>query len=117
MDHVDIFHMSAVTGNDERTEMQHRTESSNNPSVLVTSHNLGGTSLNPTATYHAVITPMSWLLNQKWQPFARVAWLAQNRVTHTWLSHTGPGGYDNSTRDVYQLSGVPKMTVLHGLMS
>ena len=28
----------------------------------------------------------------------------------------GPGGYDNCTSDLHQLSGVAQMRVLHGLM-
>jgi len=40
-----------------------------------------------------------------------------NRVPHTRLLNTGPGGYDNLPSDLYQLSGVAQMRVLHGLMS
>jgi hypothetical protein len=54
-DHLDIFHMYAEMGNDERTEMQLKFEDSPNPSVFVTSPNVGGTGLNPTAANHAVI--------------------------------------------------------------
>ena len=51
------------------------------------------------------------------QAFARVVRLGQNRVPHTWLLNTGPGGYVNRASDLHQLSGVQQMRVLHGLMN
>jgi len=109
--------MYAEMGNDERTEMQLRFQDSRNPSVFVTTPNVGGTGLNLTAANHAVITQKFWVLNEQWQAFARVVWLGQNRVPHTWLLNTGPGGYDNRTSDLHQLSGVAQIRVPHGLMS
>jgi len=116
-DHVDIFHMYAEMGNDERTEMQLRFQDSHNPSVFVTTPKVGGTGLNLTAANHAVITQKFWVLNEQREAFARVVRLGQNRVPHTWLLNTGPGGYDNRVSDLHQLSGVAQMRVLHGLMS
>jgi hypothetical protein len=116
-DHLDIFYMYAEMGNDERTEMQLKFQDSPNPSVFVTTPKVGGTGLNLTAANHAVITQKFWVLNEQRQAFARVARLGQNRVPHTWLLNTGPGGYDNRASDLHQLSGVAQMRVLHDLMS
>jgi len=116
-DHVDIFHMYAEMGNDERTEMHLKSQDSRNPSVFVMTPKVGGTGLNLTAGNHAVITQKFWGLYDQRQVFARVGRLGQNRVPHTWLLNTGPGGYDNRTSNLYQLSGVVQMKVLHGLMS
>jgi hypothetical protein len=116
-DNVDIFHMYAEMGNDERTEMQFKFQDSRNRSVFATTHKVGRTGLNLTAANHVVITQKFWVLNKQQQAFARVAWLGQNRVPHEWLLNTGPGGYDNRTSDLQQLSGVARMNVLHGLMS
>ena len=116
-DHVDIFHMYAEMGNDERTEMQLKFQDSHNPSVYVTTPKGGGTHLNPTAPNHAVITQKRCVLNKQWQAFAQVVRLGQNRVPHTWLLNTGCGGYVNHASDLHQLSGVAQMKVLHGLMS
>jgi len=55
-DNVDIFHMYAEMGNDERTEMQIKFQDSQNPSVFITTPKVGGTGLNLTAANHAVIT-------------------------------------------------------------
>jgi SNF2 family DNA or RNA helicase len=68
-DNVDIFHMYAEMGNDERTEMQLKSQDSRNPSVFITTPKLGGTGLNLTAANHAVITQKFWLLNEQWQAF------------------------------------------------
>jgi len=115
--HVHIFHMYAEMGNEERTEMQLRFQDPRNPSVFETTPKVGRTGLNLTAVNHAVITQKFWVLNEQQQAFARVARLGQNRVPHTWLLNTGPGGYHNRTSDLHQLSGVAQMRVLHGLMS
>jgi hypothetical protein len=48
-DNVDIFHMYAEMGNDERTEMQLKFQDSQNPSVFITTPKVGRTCLNPTA--------------------------------------------------------------------
>jgi hypothetical protein len=116
-DNVDIFHMYAEMGNDERTEMQLKFQDSRNPSVFVTTHKVCGTGLNLTASNHAVITHRFWVLNKQRQAFARVVQLGQNKVPHTWLLNTGPGGNDNHRSDLNQLSGVAQMKVLHGLIS
>jgi len=55
-DDVDIFHMYAKMGDDERTEMELKFHDSRNPSVFITTPNVGGTGLNLTAANHAVIT-------------------------------------------------------------
>ena len=55
-ENVDIFHMYAKMGNDERTEMQLKFQDSRNPSVFRTTPKVGGTGLNLTAANHAVIT-------------------------------------------------------------
>jgi len=116
-DHLDIFYMYADMGNDERTEMQLKFQDSPNPSVFVTTPKVGGTGPNLTAANHAVITQKFWVLNEQRQAFAWVVRLGQNRVPHTWLLNTGPGGYDNRESDLHQLSGVAQMRVLHGLTS
>jgi len=116
-DNVDIFHMYAEMGNDERTEMQLKFQDSRNPSVFIPTPKVGGTGLNLTAANHAVISQKFWVLNEQRQAFARVVRLGQNRVPHTWLLNTGPGCYDNRVSDLHQHSGVAQMRVLHGLMS
>jgi len=116
-DNVDIFHMSAEMGNDERTEMQLKFQDSRNPSVFITTPKVGGTGLNLTAANHAVITQKIRVLNEQWQAFARVVWPGQNRVRHTWLLDTGPGGYNNHVSNLHRLSGVAQMRVLHGVIS
>ena len=115
--HWDTFYMYAEMGNDERTEMQLKFQDSPNPSVFVTTPKVGGTGLNLTAANHAVISQKFCVLNEQRQAFAWVVRLGQNRVPHTWLLNTGPGGYDNRASDLYQLSGVAQMRVLQGLMS
>jgi len=125
-DHVDTFYMYAEMGNDECTEMQLKFQDSPNPSVFVTSPNpsvfvttpkVGGPGRNLTAANHAVITQKFWVSNEQRQAFARVVRLGQNRVPHTWLLNTAPGGYDNRVSDLHRLSGGAQMKVLHGLMS
>jgi hypothetical protein len=116
-DHLDIFYMYAEMGNDERTKMQLKFQDSPNSSVFVTTPKVGGTGLNLTAANHSLITQKFWVLNEQCQAFARVIGLGQNRVRHTWLLNTRPGGYDNRASDLYPLSGVAQMRVLHGLMS
>jgi len=116
-DHLDIFHMYAEMGNNERTEIQLRFQESQNPFVFLTTPNVGGTGLNLTAANHGVMTQKLWVLNQQRQAFSQVVRLGHNRVPHTWLLNTGRGGYDNRTRDLHQLSGVAHMRVLHGSMS
>jgi len=69
-DNVDIFHMYAKMGNDERTEMQLKFQDSQNPSVFITTPKVGGTGLNLTAANHAVITQKFWRLNEQQQAFA-----------------------------------------------
>jgi len=116
-DNVDIFHMYAEMGNDERTEMQLKFQDSRNPSVFITTPKVGGTGLNITAANHAVINHKFWVLNEQRQAFARVVRLGQNRVPHTWLLNMGPCGYDHRLSDLHQHSRVAQMTVLHGLKS
>jgi hypothetical protein len=103
--------------NDEDTEMQLKLQDSRNPSVFVTTPKVGGTRLNLTAANHAVITQTFWVLNGLRQGFALVVRVGQNRVPHTWLLNTGPGGYNNRASDLHQLSGVTQMRVLHRLIS
>jgi len=116
-DHVDIFHMYADMGTDERTEMQLKFQHARNPSVFVTTPKVGRPGSHLTTANHAVITQKFGVLNEQQQAFARVVRLGQNRVPHTWLPNTGPGGYDNRASDLHQQSGVAQMNVLHGLMS
>jgi len=116
-DNVDIFHIYAEMGNDERTEMQLKFQDSRNPSVFITTPKVGGTGLNLTAANHAVITQKFWVLNEQRQAFALVVRLGQTRVPHTWLLNTGPGGYDNRASDLHQQSGVAQTRVLHGMVS
>jgi len=116
-DNVDIFHMYAEMGNDERTEMQLKFQDSRNPSVFITTPKVGWTGLNLTAANHAVITQKFWVLNEQRQAFAWVVPLGQNRVPHTWLLNTGPGGYDNGASDLHKHSGVAQMRIQHDLMS
>jgi len=116
-DNVDIFHMYAEMGNDERTEMQLKFQDSQNPSVFITTPKVGGTGLNLTAANHAVITQKFWVLNEQRQAFAQVVRLGHNRAPHTWLLNTGSGGYNNRASELHQQSGIAQMSVLHGLMS
>ena len=116
-EHVDIFHMYVEMGNDERTEMQLKFQDSRDPSVFITTPKAGWTGLILTTANRAVITQMFWVLNKQQQAFAWVVWLGQNRVPHSWLLITGPGGYDKRGSDLNQQSGVARMNVLHGLMS
>jgi SNF2 family DNA or RNA helicase len=71
-DNVNIFHMYAEMGNDERTEMQLKFQDSRPPSVFVMTPQVGGTGMNLTAANHAVITEKVWVLNERWQVFAGV---------------------------------------------
>jgi len=116
-DRLDIFYMYAEMGNNEWTEMRLKFQDSPNPSVFVTTPKVGGTGLNLTAANHVVITEKFWVLNEQHQAFAWVVRLGHNRVPHTWLLNTGPGGYDNRASDLHQLAGVAQMRVLHVLMS
>jgi len=109
--------MYAEMGNDERTEMQLRFQDSRDPCVFIMTPEVDATGLNLTAANHAVITQKLWVPKEQRQAFERVVRLGQNRVPHTWLLNTGPGGYDNCASDLHQLSGVAQMRVLHGLMS
>jgi len=117
VDNVDIFHMYAEMGNDERTEMQLKFQDSRDTSVFITTPNLRGTGLNLTAANYVVIIQKCWVLNEQRQAFERVVWLGQNRVPHTWLLNTGPGGYDIRVTDLDEHCGVAQMRVMHGLMS
>jgi len=110
---VDILHMYAEIGNDKRTEVQLKFQDSRNPAVFITTPKVGGTGLNLTAANHAVITQTFWVLNEQRQAFAQVVRLGQNRVPHTWLVNTGPGGYDHSVSDLHQHSSVAQLSVLH----
>jgi len=116
-DHVDILLMYTEMGNDEWTEMQLKFQDGRNPSVFITTPKVGRTGLSLTVANHAIISQKFWVLNEQQQVFARVVWLGQNQVLHTWLLNTGPGGYDNHAGDLHQLSGMAHMIVLHGLMS
>jgi len=114
---VDIFHMRTELGNDERTEMLLEFQDSLNPSAFITTPKVGGTGLNLTAADHSVITQKFWVLNKQWQTFAWVVRLGQNRVPHTWLLNTCPGGYNNCVSNLHKHSGVMQMRILHGLLS
>jgi len=81
-DHVDIFHMYAEMGNDERTEMQLRFQDSRNPSVFGTTPKVGGTGLNLTPANHAVITQKFWVLNEQRQAFALVTVREKQSTTY-----------------------------------
>jgi len=69
-DNVDIFHMYAEMGNDERTEMQLHFQYLQNPSVFITTPKVGRTGLTLTAANHAVITQKFWVLIEQQQAFA-----------------------------------------------
>jgi hypothetical protein len=56
-------------------------------------------------------------LNDQRPAFARIVWLGQDTVPLSWLLNTGTNGYDNRASDLYQLSAVAQMGVLHGLMN
>jgi len=116
-DHVDKFHLYAEMRNDGCTETQLKFQDSRNPSGFVTTPNVGGTGLNHAAPNHAVWTQKFRVLNEQRQAFARVVWLGQDWVPHTWLENMGPGGYDHHASDLHLQSGVVQMKVLHGLMS
>jgi len=116
-DNVDVFHMHAEMGNNERTQMQLKFQDSPNPSVFITTPKVGGTDLNLTAANHIVITQNFCILNEQLQAFAQVVRLGQNRVPHRWSMNTGPGVYDDRASNLHKHSGVAQMRVLHGLMS
>ena len=116
-DHLDILYLYAEMGNKECIEMQHFFHDSPNPSAFITTPKVGGMGQTLTAANHAVITEKFWVLNEQCQAFARFVRLGHNRVRHTWLLNTGPGGYDNPASALHQLSGVAQMRVLPGLMS
>jgi len=82
-DQADIFHMYAEMGNNEHPEMLLKFQDSRNPSVFVTTTNVGVTSLHLTAAIHAGITHLLWVLNEQRQGFARVVRLGENRMPHT----------------------------------
>jgi len=109
--------MYAEMGNNEHTEIPLKFHNSPNASVFVTILKVGGIGPNLTAANHAVIPQKFWVVNKQWQAFTRILWLGQNRVPHTWLLNTGPGGYDNCASNLYQLSGLAQLKVLHGFMS
>jgi hypothetical protein len=69
-DNVDIFHMYAEMDNDECTEMQLKFQESRNPSVFITTLNVGRTGLNLTVANHAVMTHKFWVLSEQRQAFA-----------------------------------------------
>ena len=116
-DHVDIFHMYAEMGNDERTEMQFKLQDWHNPSVLVMTPKVGRTDLNHTGASHTVITEKLLVQNKQQWAFVRVVQLRQSRVPQTWLLNTGPGSYDTRANNVYQHSAVAQIRVLYGLRS
>jgi len=104
-------------GNNERTEMQLKSQDLTNPSMFLTTPKVGGTGLNLTAANHVVINHKFLVLNEQRQAFALVVWLGQITVPHTWQSNTGPSSYDNRASDLLQLSWVAQMRVLCGLIS
>jgi hypothetical protein len=55
-DHVDIFHMYADMGNDERTEMQLKFQDSRNLSLFVSTPTAGRTGQYLTPSNHRVVT-------------------------------------------------------------
>jgi len=116
-DHLDIFYMYVEMGNNEHTEMQLKFQDSLHPSVIVTKPKVGGTCLNLIAANHSVRTQRLRVWTELCRVFARVVWLRQNSVEHTWLLNTRPGGYDDRASDLHQLPGLVEMRVLHGLMS
>jgi hypothetical protein len=69
-DNVDIFHMYAEMGNDERTEMQLKFQDSRNLSLFVSTPTAGRTGQNLTPSNHGVVTQMFRVLNEQWQAFA-----------------------------------------------
>jgi len=64
--------MYADMGNDECTEMLLKFQYSQNPSVFITTPQVGETGLNLTATNHAVMTKKFWIMNEQQQAFARL---------------------------------------------
>jgi hypothetical protein len=116
-DEMDIVHMSAQMGNDERTKMQLKFQDSWNPTVFTTTPNVGRTGPNLAAGNDVVTTPKFWVLNEQRKAFTRVVRLGQTRVPYTWWLNIGPGGYDNHASDLHKHSGVAHMRALHGLMS
>jgi SNF2 family DNA or RNA helicase len=83
VDHVEIFQVYAEMGNDERTEMQLKFHDTRNPSVFVTTPNVGGTGLHLTAAHHAVKPRKFWVLNNQWQAIAQAVRFGQNTLPHT----------------------------------
>ena len=104
-------------GNDECTETQIKFQDSQNPSVFVMTPTVGRKGPYLTAANHAVITQKFCILNEQWQAFAQVLRLRENRVPHSWLLNTGPGGYDTHASDLHQHCAVAQMKVLNGLTS
>jgi len=116
-DHLDIIYLYAEMGNNKRTEMPLKFQHLPNRSVFVTTPKVGGTGSNLTAENHAAIPQTFRVLNEQSQAFALIVRLGQNRLPHTWLLNSGPGGYDNRASDIHQLSAVAQMRVLHVLIS
>jgi len=115
-DNVDIFHLYAQIGNDERTEMQLKFQDSRNPSVSGTTPKVGGTGLHLTTANHAVMMQKFLILNEQWPGFAQVVRLVQNPVPHTWVLNAGSVDYYICARDFHIHSSVAQMRVLHGFM-
>jgi hypothetical protein len=109
--------MYAEWGNNESTEMQLKFQDSPNSSVFETTPKVGGIGINLTVANHAVISEKVWVWNEQCQAIAWVVRLGQDRVPHTCLLNTAPGGYDNRASGLHQLSGVAEMRVLLGLMN
>jgi len=64
--------MYVEMGNNERTEMQLKSQDSTNPSMFLTTPKVGGTGLNLTAANHVVINHKFLVLNEQRQAFALV---------------------------------------------
>jgi hypothetical protein len=103
-------------GYDGWNDLQFTFQYSQNPSVFVTTPQVGGTCLHFAETNDAVVSHKWWVLNEQRKAFALIVWLGQSRIPHIWELNIVPSSYDNRASDLYQLSGVAWRGILHALM-
>jgi len=115
--YFDIFSVYAEIGNDDCAEMQLKFQDSPNPSLFISTPNVGGSHLILTVPNHAVITHMLWKLDEQHPALTWAVRLGQNTARHSWLWNSGPTGWHNSMIDLHELLGVAHMRLLHCLES
>jgi len=109
VNHVDNFLMYVQIGNNECTNMQLQFEDSRNPTVFITSSQVGGVGHCLTAGNHTVISQKFWVLNGQLQAIAQLIGFGQITVPDTWLLNMGPGGGDIHGSDHHWPSSVAEL--------